>query len=43
MDVEAWHVVNLDGATDGCTIGGDYDNKLVSADGRWIISHLELG
>jgi SnoaL-like domain len=42
MYIEAWHVADLDGATEWCTIGGEYHNQLVRADGRWIISHLEL-
>jgi SnoaL-like domain len=42
MYIEAWHVAEIEGATEWCTIGGEYHNQLVRADGRWVISHLEL-
>ena len=42
MYVVAWHVAEIDGVTAWCTIGGEYDDHLVHADGRWLISRLEL-
>jgi len=42
MYAEAWHVADIDGATEWCTIGGEYHDQLVKVERRWLISHLEL-
>ena len=42
MYIEAWHVAEIAGGTEWCTIGGEYHNRLQRIDGRWLISHLEL-
>jgi hypothetical protein len=42
MYIEAWHIAEIGGSTDWCTIGGEYHDHLVRAGGRWLISHLEL-
>lgn len=42
MNVEAWHVADVGGEREWCTIGGEYHDELVRKDGRWLISYLEL-
>jgi hypothetical protein len=42
MYVEAWHLAEIDGASEWCTIGGEYLDELVRAEGRWLISTLKL-
>lgn len=42
MYVEAWHVAEVDGHEQWCTIGGEYRNDLVRVEGRWLISVLRL-
>lgn len=42
MYVTAWHVAEIDGVQDWCTIGGEYVDELRRAEGRWSISLLRL-
>jgi hypothetical protein len=42
MYVTAWHVADVDGVQDWCTIGGEYRHELQRTDGRWLISLLRL-
>lgn len=42
MYITAWHVADVDGVQDWCTIGGEYHNELVRRDRRWLISVLRL-
>lgn len=42
MYVTAWHVADIDGAQQWCTVGGEYRNELRRVDGRWRISMLRL-
>ncbi|GAB2460303.1 nuclear transport factor 2 family protein [Jatrophihabitans fulvus] len=42
MYVTAWHVADVDGREEFCTIGGEYQDELVRVDGRWRIALLKL-
>lgn len=42
MNVTAWHVADVDGDQDWCTIGGEYRHELRRTEGRWRISLLRL-
>lgn len=42
MYVTAWHVADVDGVQDWCTIGGEYRNELQRIDAHWLISLLRL-
>ncbi|MDT4916621.1 MAG: hypothetical protein QOI15_348 [Pseudonocardiales bacterium] len=42
MYVEAWHVADIDGSSEWCTIGGEYHDELVRAADGWLISKLRL-
>jgi SnoaL-like protein len=42
MYVVAWHLAEVDGREEWCTIGGEYRNALLRRDGRWRISRLLL-
>ena len=42
MNVTAWHVADVDGVQDWCTIGGEYRHELCRVEGRWRISLLRL-
>ncbi|MGY1815806.1 nuclear transport factor 2 family protein [Blastococcus sp. SYSU D00820] len=42
MYVEAWHVAEVGGAADWCTIGGEYHDVLQRHGDRWLISELRL-
>lgn len=42
MYVTAWHIAEVEGIQDWCTIGGEYTNELRRTDGRWLISVLRL-
>lgn len=42
MYVEAWHVAEVGGVDDWCTIGGEYHDGLVRTPLGWRISKLQL-
>jgi hypothetical protein len=42
MYVTAWHIAEVDGTRDWCTIGGEYRNELQRVGDRWQISRLQL-
>lgn len=42
MYVTAWHVADVGGVEDWCTIGGEYDNLLARTAEGWRISRLRL-
>ncbi len=42
MYVTAWHVADVDGVEDWCTIGGEYLDELVRTSDGWRISKLRL-
>jgi hypothetical protein len=42
MYVEAWHLAEIDGSVEWCTIGGEYHDELVKFGDRWLISRLRL-
>lgn len=42
MYVEAWHLADVEGTSQWCTIGGEYHDVLVRSGGRWLISLLKL-
>lgn len=42
MYVEAWHLADIDGSPEWCTIGGEYIDTLVRSGDRWLIADLRL-
>ena len=42
MYVEAWHLADIGGQSEWCTIGGEYHDDLVRTDEGWLLSKLRL-
>ncbi len=42
MYVEAWHLADIEGRSEWCTIGGEYLDDLVRTDDGWLITKLRL-